>query len=87
MFHSRPGLLYKSSCLAPALGATKFIAISLVATFVRHKSDLDVQQTHLRILDIRGRFVERGSCLAQTLGMTKFINVRYMISVALSCAT
>jgi hypothetical protein len=41
------GLLSTSSCLAPALGVTKFIWSNLYFV-VLLKSDLDVQQTHLR---------------------------------------
>ncbi len=39
------------------------------------KSDLDVQQTHLR-----GRFVEQRLMFSMILGVTKFIKMRDMIS-------
>jgi hypothetical protein len=44
-------LLYKSSCVAAALGVTEFVPIIymyLVTLFVLLKSDIDVKQTHLR---------------------------------------
>jgi hypothetical protein len=41
------GLLNKSSRLAAALGATKFITIIAQHFVVLLKSDLNVQQTHL----------------------------------------
>jgi hypothetical protein len=44
------GLLKKTSCLAPALGVTKFtIVIDMILghTVVLFKSDLDVQQTQI----------------------------------------
>jgi hypothetical protein len=44
------GSLNKSSCLVPYLGVIKFIIVIdmiLVTLFVKLKSDLDVQQTHL----------------------------------------
>jgi hypothetical protein len=47
------GWLNKSSCLASALGVTKFITVIpmiLVTLYCAIKSDLDVQQTHLCIL-------------------------------------
>jgi hypothetical protein len=40
------GLLNKSSCLAAALGVTKFTTIIGSHFFVLLKSDLDVQRTH-----------------------------------------
>ncbi len=48
---SEAALLNKSSCLVRALGVTKFINmryVILVTLFVILKSDLDVQQTHIR---------------------------------------
>ncbi len=55
MFHkpaSEASVLNKSSCLAPALGVTKFIRF-WSQFIVLFKSDLDVQQT-----GFRGGFVE-----------------------------
>ncbi len=44
------------------------------------KSDLDVQQTHLSLLN-------KSSCLAPALSVTKLTNVRDMILVTLCCPT
>ncbi len=49
MLPPEASLLNKSSCLGPTLGVTKFIIVKDVI-FVLHKSDLDVQQTHLWVL-------------------------------------
>jgi hypothetical protein len=51
--HAPEALLYKSSCLAPALGVTKFINITQIfwLQFVMLlKPDLDVHQPRLLIL-------------------------------------
>jgi hypothetical protein len=61
---SEAGSLNKSSCLAPALGVSKFIIITnmiMVTIVVLLKSDLDAQQTHLR-----GQFVEKRLVLSSS---------------------
>jgi hypothetical protein len=44
------------------------------------KSDLDVQQTHLYLLN-------KSSCLAATLGVIKFVTIVCKNYVTLCCAT
>ncbi len=73
----------KSSRLAPALGVTKFIIVTdkLWSHFVvLLKSDLDVQQTHLSLLN-------KSSHLALALSATKFVNANAMSLVTLCCNT
>ncbi len=72
MKRAEAGLLSKSSCSARALGVTKFTNVRdmIWSHFVALlKSDLGVQQTHLR-----GRFVEHlGGTWAWQQSVTKFI--------------
>jgi hypothetical protein len=46
------GLLIKCSCLAAALGVTKFETIIAIFLVTLLKSDLDVQQTHLLFAEV-----------------------------------
>jgi hypothetical protein len=78
---SEAGLMNRGSCVARALGVTKFMNkrdMILVTLVVLLKSDLDVQQT----LSEAG-LLNRGSCIARALGVTKFVNKRDMILVTL----
>ncbi len=93
--------LNKSPCLGAALGINIFIIVTeriLVIICLRLKSDLDVQQTHLR-----GRFVEHSSQQKeqehqqqqqqqhrkqqqqQQQRVTKIISMKSMILVTLCC--
>jgi hypothetical protein len=40
------------------------------------KSDLDVEQPHLSLLQYRGQFVEQCSSIARALDVTKYIRMR-----------
>ncbi len=72
------GLLYKSSCLARALGVTKFISTRYTilvtlccATYVWLRCSTN--------LTLRPVCWTKGSCLAWPFGVTKFISTKYMI--------
>ncbi len=82
------GLLNNSSCLAPALVATKLIIVKYMIRshlVLLLRSDLDVQPTHLWshfVVLFKSDLHEAGllyksSCLAPTVGVTKVIIVKY----------
>ncbi len=83
-------MLNKSSCLASALGVSKFIIVTdtiLVTLCCATKPDLDDQQTHLWAGRTQADLFNKNSQLASALGVTKFIIVADMILVTLCFST
>ncbi len=81
---SEAGLLNKSTCIAAALGVTKFVtAIAMSHFVVLLKSDLDVYEP----TSSEDSFLNKSCSLAAALGVTKFVTVIAMYLVTLCCAT